>query len=224
MRNYQPVNSIVGREVYNFRLGLMGLVVKEDGSNIVVEYKHKGNTTVATTSSHLFNRNFIFVDEEGKEKPKTKILDNDVKERVFKTTKLPYPKGEPGCGEKMYLKLKYYIQSLANQDIKFVNDSKQRKQKEHYFIKYNGYNILEVSVFSTCMVVKAHPKALSTEVRKNCHKEYEKSTNWVLRSEFVFYDELQSALLKSLVSDSLYYRQVIEVLEREEQEDGENDV
>ena len=56
--------SIVGREVYDKRAGVMGKVLKEDGLSLVIEFSTADGTTTKTITPATFKRWYRLLDPE----------------------------------------------------------------------------------------------------------------------------------------------------------------
>ena len=59
--------SIVGREVYDKRAGVMGKVLKEDGLSLVIEFSTADGTTTKTITPATFKRWYRLLDPEPEE-------------------------------------------------------------------------------------------------------------------------------------------------------------
>jgi hypothetical protein len=65
--------SIVGREVYDKRAGVMGKVLKEDGLSLVIEFSTADGTTTKTITPATFKRWYRLLDPEPAEETPTPV-------------------------------------------------------------------------------------------------------------------------------------------------------
>lgn len=193
-------SSIVGREVYDKRAGLMGKVLKEDGLSLVIEFSTPNVTATKTITPATFKRWYRLLDPEpADEKPK--VLDS-------KQVRGPIPeehKGAVGAGPALCSLFIATVKSSANQDIEITGT----KDKRNVIVKYNGKNVFEITVCKRRLVVMCHPDSLAPSNVSQMVKEYPKEFGWSLRAKFVFTDDAQLPLMRSIINDGLYYRQII---------------
>lgn len=193
--------SIVGREVYDKRAGVMGKVLKEDGLSLVIEFSTPDGTTTKTITPATFNRWYRLLDPEPAEE--TPVVD------VSKTDSRVIPEehvGAKGAGPAMCNLFLRVVKSSANQDLEVTST----KDKRTVVIKYNGKNVFEVTVCKRRLVVLCHPKSLAPSNVAQIVKQYPKEHGWPLSAKFVFTDESQLPLMRSIINDGLFYRQIVE--------------
>ena len=194
--------SIVGREVYDKRAGVMGKVLKEDGLSLVIEFSTPDGTTTKTITPATFKRWYRLLDEEPAEGA-DEIAPSEKQERG------PVPedhKGAVGAGPALCKLFLTVVKEAANQDL----DISGTKDKRAVVIKYNGKNVFELTVCKRRLVVMCHPKSLAPANVAQITKQYPKEFGWPLSSKFVFTDDSQLPLIRSIVNDGLFYRQIVE--------------
>lgn len=193
--------SIVGREVFNKRAGIMGKVLKEDGLSLVIEFSTPEGTVVKTITPSTFKRWYRLVDPEPEEE--VPAQSEEKKERG------PIPedhKGAVGAGSALCNLFLSTVKGAANQDLEITGT----KDKRSVVVKYNGKNVFEITVCKRRLVVMCHPKSLAPTNVAQVVKQYPKEFGWSLSSKFVFTDDAQLPLMRSIINDGLYYRQIIE--------------
>ena len=222
--------SIVGREVYDKKAGLMGKVVREDGLSLVIQFPapdEGGEPVVKTITPNTFKRWYKLVDEDpapdkgteesaepaaDTEQPQQEGGDEPAPEAAAKITRRHQTsvpddqKGAKGVGQtltNMFLEL---IKAKANQDL----EVSKTKDPRMTVIKYNGKNVFEITTALRRMVVLCHGKSLTPENKKQATKIYPDSFGWPLNTKFVFTEEAQKPLMVSIITDGLFYRQIVE--------------
>lgn len=193
--------SIVGREVYDKRAGVMGKVLKEDGLSLVIEFSTPDGTTIKTITPSTFKRWYRLLDPEPAEE--TPALEEE------KTERGPVPeeqKGAVGAGSALCSLFLTTVKEAANQDL----DITGTKDKRAVVIKYNGKNVFELTVCKRRLVVMCHPKSLAPANVPYVAKQYPKEFGWPLSAKFVFVDDAQLPLMRSIINDGLFYRQIVE--------------
>lgn len=192
--------SIVGRDVYDKRAGIMGKVLKEDGLSLVIEFSAAdGTVTTKTITPATFRRWYRLMDPEPEEAAPTE----EKKERA------PVPeeqKGAVGVGSALCNLFISTVKSSANQDL----DITGTKDKRNVVIKYNGRNVFEITVCKRRLVVMCHPKSLAPANVAQVTKQYPKEFGWPLSAKFVFTDDAQLPLMRSIINDGLFYRQIVD--------------
>lgn len=206
--------SIVGRDVYDKRRGVMGRVVKEDGLSLVIEFSTADNTVTKTITPSTFKRWYRLLPEEPKqcESQEPATVEPENVQAIAEHTKgkgsVTVPddqKGAVGVGSALCSLFLSTVKSTGNQDI----EVKTTSDKRAVVVKYNGRNVFEITVCKRRLVVMCHPKSLSPANVKKVTKQYPKEFGWPLSSKFVFTDDSQLPLMRSIITDGLYYRQII---------------
>ena len=194
--------SIVGREVYDKRAGVMGKVLKEDGLSLVIEFSTVDGTTTKTITPSTFKRWYRLLDPE----PAAEETPTPVEE---KNERGPVPedqKGAVGAGSALCNLFLQTVKEAANQDLEITGT----KDKRAVVVKYNGKNVFEITVCKRRLVVMCHPNSLSPSNVPKVTKQYPKEFGWPLSAKFVFTDDSQLPLIRSIINDGLYYRQIID--------------
>ena len=193
--------SIVGREVYDKRAGVMGRVLKEDGLSLVIEFSIDGETITKTITPATFRRWYRLLDEEPVEE--VEPSEDQKKERGS----VPEDhKGAVGAGSALCTLFLSTVKQSANQDL----DITGTKDKRAVVVKYNGKNVFELTVCKRRLVVMCHPKSLAPANVAQVTKQYPKEFGWPLSAKFVFTDDAQLPLMRSIINDGLFYRQIVE--------------
>ena len=193
--------SIVGREVYDKRAGIMGKVLKEDGLSLVIEFSTAEGTTTKTITPSTFKRWYRLLDPEPAEETSAPV--EEKKERG------PVPedqKGAVGAGSALCNLFLDTVKEAANQDL----DITGTKDKRSVVVKYNGRNVFEITVCKRRLVVMCHPKSLAPTNVAQVTKQYPKEFGWPLSAKFVFTDDSQLPLMRSIINDGLFYRQIVD--------------
>ena len=193
--------SIVGREVYDKRAGIMGKVLKEDGLSLVIEFSTAEGTTTKTITPSTFKRWYRLLDPEPEEETPAPV--EEKKERG------PVPedqKGAVGAGSALCNLFLDTVKESANQDL----DITGTKDKRSVVVKYNGRNVFEITVCKRRLVVMCHPKSLAPTNVAQVTKQYPKEFGWPLSAKFVFTDDAQLPLMRSIINDGLFYRQIVD--------------
>lgn len=216
--------SIVGREVYDKRAGVMGRVLKEDGLSLVIEFSTADGTTTKTITPATFKRWYRLLDPEpAEEKPEMIPMpgtegnwgekhwgsDNQEEPNEEKKERGAVPedqKGAVGVGSALCNLFLQTVKGAANQDLEVTGT----KDKRNVVVKYNGRNVFEITVCKRRLVVLCHPKSLAPTNVAQVTKQYPKEFGWPLSAKFVFTDDAQLPLMRSIINDGLFYRQIIE--------------
>lgn len=191
--------SIVGREVYDKRAGVMGKVLKEDGLSLVIEFSTPDGTTTKTITPATFKRWYRLLDKDPAEETE------GVEEKESNPVPEKY-KGAVGAGSALCSLFLATIKQAANQDL----DISSTKDKRTVVVKYNGRNVFELTACKRRLVVMCHPKSLAPSNVPHVAKQYPKEFGWPLSAKFVFTDDAQLPLMRSIINDGLYYRQIVE--------------
>lgn len=193
--------SIVGREVYDKRAGIMGKVLKEDGLSLVIEFSTAEGTATKTITPATFRRWYRLLDPEPEEERPS------AEEKKTERNVVPEEhKGAVGVGSALCNLFIATIKSSANQDLEITGT----KDKRNVVVKYNGRNVFEITVCKRRLVVMCHPKSLAANNMYQVTKLYPKEFGWPLSAKFVFTDDSQLPLMRSIINDGLYYRQIVE--------------
>ena len=193
--------SIVGRDVYDKRAGLMGKVLKEDGLSLVIEFSTENGTTTKTITPATFKRWYRLMDPEPAEAAPAPVEE--------KKDRGPVPedqKGAVGVGSALCNLFVQTVKNSANQDLEITGT----KDKRSVVIKYNGRNVFEITVCKRRLVVMCHPKSLAPANVAQVTKQYPKEFGWPLSAKFVFTDDAQLPLMRSIINDGLFYRHIVD--------------
>lgn len=191
--------SMVGVEVYNKRNGTLGTIVAETQDTFTI--RTDGVNKMVTGGT--FKRWYTIVPQEKTEKVEPEIKANEPEEKS-NTSKRVQPAGEYGVGVKLRAKFLEQVKSQANQSLDFTYDDKNKRD----IIKYNGKNVFECTTANKRFNVLCHPKALTPDNLQRAASVFPKEWGWALSAKFVFTDLSQIPLMKSIITDSLYYRQI----------------
>ena len=193
--------SIVGREVYDKRAGVMGKVLKEDGLSLVIEFSTAEGTTTKTITPATFRRWYRLLDPEPAEETPDPVETKKERGSVPEDQK-----GAVGVGSALCNLFVETVKSSANQDLEITGT----KDKRNVVIKYNGRNAFEITVCKRRLVVMCHPKSLAPANVAQVTKQYPKEFGWPLSAKFVFTDDAQLPLMRSIINDGLFYRQIVD--------------
>lgn len=209
-------NGIVGRTVYDKKRGLMGRVIKEDGLQITIEFDDGELKQSKAVSPNTFKRWYRLLDEEpeteqaseGDWAPGGSEIDEHEEEATPAKKEYKFPVGEPGVGTELATYFRSTIQEYANQDLLFTSAGGGRI----VVVKYNGRNVFEVTVCKRRINVLCHKKSLSPDNLARATKVFPEDYGWPLSVQFTFtkLDESSRALIQCIVTDGLYYRQIVE--------------
>lgn len=195
--------SIVGREVYDKRAGVMGKVLREDSLSLVIEFSTPSGTTTKTITPSTFKRWYRLLDKEPEPEQAEPV------EETPKPSRRAIPeeqKGAVGVGSALSNQFVNLVKTAANQDLEVTGT----KDKRNLVIKYNGRNVFEITVCRRRLVVMCHPKSLSATNMRQVTKLYPKEFGWPLSAKFVFTDDAQLPLMRSIINDGLFYRQIVD--------------
>lgn len=218
-------NGIVGREVYDKKRGLMGRVVKEDGLQITLEFDDGDEKTVKAVTPVTFKRWYRLLDEEPQEEsaevnpdPKTSDCEKNLSEDDSKpepkkktNTNMKFPAGSPGVGAQLVEYFRFEVGEYANQDLEY----KVSKDGRIVIVKYNGRNVFEITVCKRRINVLCHKKSLSADNLSRATKVYPDNFGWPLSVQYTFTElnDTTKAIIRCIITDGLYYRQVVEKVE-----------
>ena len=193
--------SIVGREVYDKRAGVMGKVLKEDGLSLVIEFSTADGTTTKTITPSTFKRWYRLLDPEPSEENPDPVEEKKERESVPEDQK-----GAVGVGSALCSLFLATVKEAANQDLEITGT----KDARAVVVKYNSRNVFEITVCKRRLVVMCHSKSLAPSNVPQVTKQYPKEFGWPLSAKFVFTDDSQLPLMRSIINDGLYYRQIID--------------
>lgn len=196
--------SIVGREVYDKRAGVMGKVLKEDGLSLVIEFSTSEGTTTKTITPATFNRWYRLLDEEPTQE---ESVSSPTKSRGAVPEE---QKGAVGAGSALCNLFLATVKQAANQDLEITGT----KDKRTAVVKYNGKNVFELTACKRRLVVMCHPKSLAPANVAHVARQYPKEFGWPLSSKFVFTDDAQLPMMRSIINDGLFYRQIVDKVEK----------
>lgn len=201
--------SLIGKSVFNKRTGLMGTVVGEDGLALMIDTQG----TVKTVTRRTFTRWFNVVEDdvpEVEEKKEEQVVSEPETQTAKKDTKAIgsrfNPSGDKGVGKQLADKFLYLVKDMANQDLDITSDASGNK----LVIKYNGKNIFECTTAKRRFSVLCHPDSLTAQNMKHAFKVFPKEWGWALRAKFVFTSIDEVPLMKSIITDGMFYRQIKE--------------
>ena len=208
--------SIVGREVYDKRAGVMGRVVKEDSLSLVISFSTPDGDIKKTITPATFERWYKLLDAEpesaSEQVERSAEAEDAQPKKSRRSVAVPEQhKGAVGVGSALCNVFVDLVKQAANQDLEITGT----KDKRNLVIKYNGRNVFEITVCKRRLVVMAHPKSLSAVNMRQVAKRYPDSFGWPLSAKFIFTDDAQVPLMRSVINDGLYYRQIV-VKEKED--------
>lgn len=182
----------VGLEVINKRNNVKGVVIKKDEESIFIDIP---NTGIKCVTHNNFKKWWEVVNAE-----ETEVEDcTEEKENNYVA-----PSGEFGIGDKLCDKFISIIKSYEDDTILVFY-----KTPKHLIVKCNNKIIFDVTICRRKLVVMAHPNSLTPDNMRRVTKLYPKSWNNSLRAKFVFCDVDQTPLMKTIISDGIFYRQNI---------------
>ena len=218
-------NGIVGREVYDKKRGLMGRVVKEDGLQITLEFDAGDEKTVKVVTPATFNRWYRLLDEDPQEAPvedvpELKLSDfeksssedaDDLAPKKKANKIMKFPAGSPGVGSQLVEYFRFEVGEYANQDLEY----KVSKDGRIVIVKYNGRNVFEITVCKRRSNVLCHKKSLTADNLSRATKVYPDNFGWPLSVQYTFTElnDTTKALIRCIITDGLYYRQIVEKAE-----------
>lgn len=209
--------SRINLEVFCKRNGTRGIVVAESNGTLTIQTD--GVNKVVTEGT--FKRWYTIVPQDKKEEnpmvpmpgtedpnwgEKHRGNNSDESENCDepeeKSKKLN-PSGEVGVGLELRNKFIEIVKNHANQSLDFTYDNKNNRD----IIKYNGRNVFECTTARRRFNVLCHSKALTPDNIKRAERVFPKEWGWVLNVKYVFTDMSQVPLMRSIITDSLFYRQ-----------------
>ena len=204
--------SRVNLEVFCKRNGTRGIVVAEDKDILTIQTNGVNKTVTEST----FKRWYTIVPQDKPEDvplvPMPGIEDPNWGQQHYNESenesapvvksKAVIPSGETGVGLELRAKFIQMVKNGANQSLDFTYDEKNSRD----IIKYNGKNVFECTTARRRFNVLCHSKALTPDNLRRANKVFPKDWGWVLNVKFIFTDMSQVPLMRSIITDSLYYR------------------
>lgn len=178
----------VGMTVINNRNGVKGTVVKKDSESVFIDVPGVG---IKTVTIGTFNKWW---------KPENDV--DDVENNEEQSTEKVEAK--VGLGEELSIKFISIIKSYNDDEIVMFF-----KNPKKFCVKCMGRNIFEVTVCRKKLVVMAHPNSLTPDNMRRVTKLYPKEWNNSLRAKFVFQSVDQVPLMKTIISDGIFFRKNI---------------
>lgn len=199
--------SRVGLEVFCKRNGLRGTVVADSKGVITIQTNGANKAVTETT----FKRWYTIVPQDEEITPILGAVSDDADRNLEPDDRSPEstntakssPSGEVGVGLELRNKFIEIVKRSANQSLDFTYDEKNNRD----IIKYNGKNVFECTAARRRFNVLCHHKALTPANLKRANRVFPKEWGWVLNVKFVFTDMSQVPLMRSIITDSLFYRQ-----------------
>lgn len=178
----------IGLEVINKRNNVKGVIIKKDEESIFIDIP---NTGIKCVTHNNFKKWWEVVNSA-----ETEIEEPKVEEPVIE--------GCVGIGDKLCDKFISILKSYDdNTIITFY------KTPKHIIVKCNNKSIFDITICRKKLVVLAHPNSLTPDNMRRVTKLYPKEWNNSLRAKFVFCDVDQTPLMKTIISDGIFYRQNI---------------
>ena len=182
----------VGMTVINNRNEVKGTIVKMDSESIFIDVPGIG---IKTVTIGTFNKWWKL------EKDVEDISQDVVDDEELLTKEV---EAKAGVGEELSIKFISIIKSYNDDEIVMFF-----KNPKKFFVKCMGRNIFEVTICRKKLVVMAHPNSLTPDNMRRVTKLYPKEWNNSLRAKFVFQSVDQVPLMKTIISDGIFYRKNI---------------
>lgn len=182
--------NLVGREVYCKRNGTVSVILAQDDVCLTISLIQADVEDTKVITWGTFNRWYTVVPLEGDVKPNKSVQH--------------FPIGEPGSGVALRDKFVAMVKEAANQELDLTVDIANKRD----VIKYNGRNVFECSYASKRFNVMCHPESLTADNMRRVFKLYPKEWGWPLRAKFVFTSFSQVPLMKTIIVDGLFHRQI----------------
>ena len=127
------------------------------------------------------------------------------------STSMKFPAGSPGVGAQLVEYFRFEVGEYANQDLEY----KVSKDGRIVIVKYNGRNVFEITVCKRRINVLCHKKSLSADNLSRATKVYPDKFGWPLSVQYTFTElnDTTKAIIRCIITDGLYYRQVVEKVE-----------
>lgn len=184
----------VGKEVICTQDGRMGVVTREDGFKMYITFR--GTPETAETkiiSSSTFDRHYKVI-EDGEPLPREK-----------KQRRAPFPKGKPGAGNRLFNVFMTYVKQCANQDLEVFTSN----DRNYTIVKYNEHNVFQLRTASRWLTVYCNPKSLCASNKARIVSTYPQNFRRALTARFTFADDSDLPLMRSIIVDGLFYRQIV---------------
>jgi hypothetical protein len=190
--------SLVGKAVLNKRNGLMGEIVEEQSTSFLI--KTRGETK--SVSRPTFTRWYTV----GEDDVETTTSNPSVEPPVKPKRERIVVSGDKGMGSQLCKVFLDAVRGMVNQNL----DITVKNNGKYVIIKYNGRNVFECAVADRRFNVLCHPNSLSPINMNKVTHMYPKKTGWSMRAKFVLISSNDIPLMKSIITDGLYYRQIKE--------------
>jgi len=197
------MKPVINQEVYCKRNGALGIVISEDELTVVIESSGVAKTVTQST----FQRWYTSVPQEQLQ-PK---IEEDEKKEEPSIEKTVNPEsdsglsGEAGIGLILRNKFIELVKETSVGTLDITVDGAHRSD----VIKYNGRNVFECTYANKRFNVLCHPSSLTSLNLKRAVQMFPKEWGWALRAKFVFTELAQWPLMKTIITDGLFYREVV---------------
>lgn len=185
---------VIGDRCVNKRNGKKGTVIATsfDGSMVV---RMDGELEELKLSAATVKRWYRLIEA---------VKEQDVKVHRPASTLPALPKGEAGCGEKLFNTFRAAVKGNIPEGDDFVYRF-HKKSNTHVF-ELNGKNIFEVTYSRHRMSVLANPKHMTPEQLAAAYTVYPKERNWVLAARYIFTNDEERPLMRSIALSGIYGR------------------
>lgn len=186
------VAAKIGDKVCNKRTSVESEIVLIDDDKVGLStlIPESGEVITKTVTHGTFERWYRVVDAtEEDTRPKTEYI--------------TVPQGQVGDGVACRDRFIQMCKELGNQEMEIISDP----DKKTDIVRYNGRNVFECSFTRKHFNVMCHQASLTPENYRRAHKIYPKEWGWALRAKFIFTNVCQWPLMKSIITDGLFYRQ-----------------
>lgn len=191
--------SRINQEVFCKRNGTRGIIVSESDGVVTIQTGGVNKTVTLSTFKRWYTIIPQSVEETSDSAPDNSLAEETTTKEA-NTRKMP--SGENGIGVELRKKFIELIQSQSTQNLDFTYDPKNNRD----IIKYNGRNIFECTTAKKRFNVLCHAKALTPDNLKRAQIVFPKEWGWSLNVKFVFTSLSQAPLMRSIITDSLFYR------------------
>lgn len=198
------MDKLIGSEVFNKRNGAFGVVISQDETTITVQDREG----VEKSLSHSTFKRWWQVTPSAEPFTPEENAAVDAERtqgkaaQVNATDKKGNPMGEKGVGVQLRDKFVSLVKELGVDGVEIFHNDKNHSD----IIKFNGKNVFECAFASRRFSVLCHPESLTPDNKKRAIKIFPKEWGWSLRAKFVFTELTQWPLMKSIISDGLFYR------------------
>lgn len=196
------MENLVGKEVFNKRSSVFGVVIEQDEANVSIELR---SGEVKVISHSTFKRWWT---ETPSAEPFTEQEKEAMKQEDAQPASAPSrggvvrPAGEAGIGLKLRDKFIAMVKDYGVEGVEVFYKPETRSD----VVKLNGRNVFECTHADRRFNVLCHPDSLTPDNKKKITKLFPKEWGWSLRAKFVFTEMTQGPLMKSIISDGLFYR------------------